>query len=108
MVHAIEIILVHTITLIHPLCTSHTTMVQKILIKNLVIFLGSVIIKMNLLAVFCDISIAFQDAAITTKTLGHNEDYRITYFISNQPSKCDFASHCQVQDNTALRGNISI
>lgn len=90
-VHAIEIIFVYTLTLTHSPCTSHTTMVQKTVIKNLVILHGMMIIKMKLLAIFWAISIASQDVAVTTKMLVHNEDCRIAYFISNQSSKSDFA-----------------
>lgn len=42
---------------------------------------------MKLLAVFWDVSIASQNVAMTTKRLGHNEDYRIAYFISNLSSE---------------------
>ena len=45
------------------------------------------IIKMKLLAVLWDVSIASQNVAMTTKRLGHNEDYRIAYFISNLSSE---------------------
>ena len=44
-VHAIEIIFVHTITLTHPPCTSHTTMVQKTLVENLVILHGRCLLR---------------------------------------------------------------
>lgn len=49
------------------------------------------IIKMKLLAIFWAVSIASQDVAITTKMLGHDEDYKIVYFIGNQSSKSDFS-----------------
>lgn len=45
------------------------------------------IIKMKLLAVFWDVSIASKNVAMTTKRLGHNEDYRTAYFISNLSSE---------------------
>lgn len=46
---------------------------------------------MKLLAIFWAVSIASQDVAMTTKVLGHDEDYKMAYFISNQSSKSDFS-----------------